>query len=246
MTYFAYIHAKPNTVDASGIFYVGKGKGGRSHDLSPRNRHHGFVVNKYGKSNILIGKFEVSSEQIAFELEIGLIKCLRRMGVELTNQTDGGDGISGFKASPEQLVRYSETAKEVGARPEVIAARSKATTELNLARWADPEYKARTSAAMTGKPKTMSAKAIEARRVNGQHSTSDEARAKVGEASKRNWADPEFRAKMSLKRKAAWQDPAKREAMLANRSKGISESWKDPEVRANRINGIKSAMKGKS
>jgi hypothetical protein len=246
MTYFAYIHAKPDTVDASGIFYVGKGKGGRSHDLSPRNRHHGFVGNKYGKSNILVGKFEVSSEQIAFDLEIGIIKCLRRMGVELTNQTDGGDGISGFKASPEQRARHSEASKEVGARSEVIAARSKATTELNLARWADPEYKARTSAAMTGKPKTMSAEAIEARRINAQANCRDDVKAKTSAASKQMWSDPEFKAKMSQAKSAAWQDPAKREAMLANRSKGISESWKDPEVRANRINGIKNAMKGKS
>jgi hypothetical protein len=90
MTYFAYVHAKPDTRDALGIFYVGKGKGIRDKDLSVRNRHHGFVLSKHGKENILVGKIECSSESSAFDLERGLIKCLRRMQVNLTNVTDGG------------------------------------------------------------------------------------------------------------------------------------------------------------
>lgn len=102
MTYFAYIHARPNTVDASGIFYVGKG---RKQRITPsvaqqRSKHHQNIVNKYGVDNILVGAIECSTESAAFDLECGLIKCLRRMGVSLVNQTDGGEGISGFKQPP--------------------------------------------------------------------------------------------------------------------------------------------------
>ena len=99
MTFFAYIHARPNSSTVEGIFYVGKGVRERmSASLSKkRNSYYQNVVKKYGSKNILIGAFECSSEEIAFELEKGLIKCLRRSGVRLTNQTDGGEGISGFK-----------------------------------------------------------------------------------------------------------------------------------------------------
>ena len=45
---------------------------------------------------------ECSSEEIAFDLEIGLIKCLKRMGVKLANYTDGGDvGAKGYRHTEE-------------------------------------------------------------------------------------------------------------------------------------------------
>lgn len=105
--YYTYVHARPNTEDASGIFYVGKGTLSRAMNVGRRNPHHANIVKKHGKENILVGKFECSSEAIAFELEKGLIKCLRRMGVGLTNQTDGGEGISGLKFSPEARLNLS-------------------------------------------------------------------------------------------------------------------------------------------
>lgn len=109
MTMFcAYVHARPTTVDATGIFYVGKGRARRAQDLSHRNPHHANVVAKYGAENILFGKIECSSEEVAFELEKGLIKCLRRMGVQLTNQTDGGEGVSGLVFSEESKAKISK------------------------------------------------------------------------------------------------------------------------------------------
>lgn len=98
MTYFTYVHARPNTTDTSGIFYVGKGRRAR---ITPsvaqrRNPHHQNIVNKYGEQNILVGKFECSTEDIAYELEQGLIKCLRRNNVNLVNLTNGGSGTKGF------------------------------------------------------------------------------------------------------------------------------------------------------
>ena len=81
MTSFAYVHARPETTDATGIFYVGKGTRARALSVTRgrRNPHYKNVVRKYGEVNILVGMVECSSEAIAFDLERGLLKCLRRM-----------------------------------------------------------------------------------------------------------------------------------------------------------------------
>jgi hypothetical protein len=92
----AYIHAKPDGTP----FYVGKGREERAKrlDASHHNKHHSRIVHKYGKENISIGFIPCSSEQNAFDLEIGIIKCLRRSGVVLANITSGGEGVSGPKS----------------------------------------------------------------------------------------------------------------------------------------------------
>lgn len=105
---FAYVHCKPNGT----VFYVGKGALRRVKNLRERNPYHRRVVAKYGKSSILIGMMECSSEQIAFDLERGLIKCLKRQGVALVNCTDGGEG--GSNPRPETRAKLSAAAKKRG------------------------------------------------------------------------------------------------------------------------------------
>ena len=105
---FAYVHCKPDGT----VFYVGKGALRRVKNLRERNAYHRRVVDKYGKKNILIGMLECSSEQIAFDLERGLIKCLKRQGVSLANCTDGGEG--GSNPRPETRAKLSAAAKERG------------------------------------------------------------------------------------------------------------------------------------
>lgn len=85
---YAYLHCKPDGTP----FYVGKGTKRRSNKLYGRNPHHDRVVKKYGKDNILIGRIQCSSDEIAFELEIGIIKCLKNANIVLTNITQGGLG----------------------------------------------------------------------------------------------------------------------------------------------------------
>ena len=101
--YGAYLHCRPDGTP----FYVGKGTRKRMSDLyTSRNKHHKNITDKYGRKNILKGFVECSSEQIALDLEEGLIKCLRRMGVDLANYTDGGDkGTTGYKFTEEQRAR---------------------------------------------------------------------------------------------------------------------------------------------
>lgn len=118
---FAYVHCKPDGT----VFYVGKGALRRVKNLRERNEYHRRVVAKYGKNNILIGMLECSSEQIAFDLERGLIKCLKRQGVSLANCTDGGEG--GSNPRPETRAKLSAAAKERGVseacRSATVAAR---------------------------------------------------------------------------------------------------------------------------
>ena len=83
------MHCRPDGTP----FYVGKGTANRVKRTHARNKHYGHITTKYGRGNILIGSLECSSDAIAFELEEGMIKCFRRMGVELANYNDGGEGF---------------------------------------------------------------------------------------------------------------------------------------------------------
>lgn len=141
MVSYAYIHCKPDGVP----FYVGKGALRRAKYLGERNPHHQATVNKHGKDNILIGMLECSSSKTAYELEAGIIKCLKRMGVRLTNFTAGGDG--GREPCEETRKRLSEAAKKRG----VSQACQEAKVAALKGRKLTAEQRAKQSAVMTGK-----------------------------------------------------------------------------------------------
>lgn len=105
---FAYIHCKPDGTP----FYVGKGALRRARYFGERNPHHRSVVAKYGVKNLLYGVLECSDDATAYELERGLIKCLQRAGVRLSNLTEGGDG--GRNPTAETRARMSAAAKKRG------------------------------------------------------------------------------------------------------------------------------------
>jgi hypothetical protein len=137
--FYAYLHARPNTVDASGIFYVGKGTLERTTKLKrPHNPYHSSILAKHGIENILVTKIECSSEEIAFELEKGLIKCFKRMGVKLANMSDGGEGnagvMKGTKQSAEHVLKRVASSKR--ERPVIcIESGREFKSVTNAARW---------------------------------------------------------------------------------------------------------------
>jgi hypothetical protein len=101
--------------DADVPFYIGKGHGDRALDhLGGReggNSHKNHTILKAqreGKSINVKFLHETDSEQEAFSLEISEIKKYGRRcdgsGV-LTNLTEGGEGPSGYKHTPEQVER---------------------------------------------------------------------------------------------------------------------------------------------
>lgn len=137
---FAYLHCKPDGTP----FYVGKGAMRRAKYLGERNGYHQNIVKKYGAKNILIGTIECSSSAIAYQLEQGIIKCLKRSGVVLCNLTAGGDG--GVDPSPETRIKMSIAAKKRGVSAACQAAKIAAKKGKPLS----DAQKTKQSAAMKG------------------------------------------------------------------------------------------------
>ena len=231
--YYAYVQVRPDACSVAGIFYVGKGKGARLRKTTARNPHHGNVIAKYGAGNILTGKFDCSSEELAFSLEKGLIKCLTRMGVSLTNKTEGGEGVSGLKMSDssKQLMSLAKRGKpstftgknhsaETKARLSLIAsnmseATRKKISEAGTGRTHTDETKAKMSAARKGKP------------------TSDPAM-KLGLFKGRKHSE-ESKTKMSEAKKGRPMHPTTKAALL----RAISNPSKETiELRVSKLRGI--------
>ena len=121
MTY-AYLHCKPDGTP----FYVGKGAWRRVQYFGERNPHHQNVVAKYGRDQLSFGALECSDDATAYELEQGLIKCLRNMGVALTNLTAGGDG--GRSPTLETRAKLSAAARKRGVSVACQEAKVRAKT----------------------------------------------------------------------------------------------------------------------
>jgi len=105
--FYVYEHWR---LDRDECFYVGKGRGGRAYSMKNRNRHHQAIVAKLGRIGSAFEVRMVStglSEQDSFELEKERIAFWRSAGSDLTNLTDGGEGIAGLKHSEETKKRWS-------------------------------------------------------------------------------------------------------------------------------------------
>lgn len=100
--FYVYIHKKPDGTPV----YVGKGHGKRAYKLNGRNPHHQSVLNKY-EGQIIIEVTNCENEQAAFELEKIYINQLRDQGYRLCNQTDGGEGVCGYRFDPETIERIA-------------------------------------------------------------------------------------------------------------------------------------------
>ena len=97
-------------LDTNSVFYIGKGRGYRANQKTNRNKYFLNIINsvKCEVEIMLTGLDECN----AIKKEIELIKYYKSMGHCKANFTNGGDGISGYKFSPEQIARIS--AKKIG------------------------------------------------------------------------------------------------------------------------------------
>jgi hypothetical protein len=123
MMHYAYLHATPN----GDVFYVGKGRKTRWRVDSGggRSREYKDIVSEHGRESILVAVIPCSSEDAAYELEKGLIKCLRKQGACLVNKSDGGrgcsigtifvDGIKLIDAAKRAAVNYDTLHQRIGA-----------------------------------------------------------------------------------------------------------------------------------
>lgn len=98
-------------VDTDEVIYVGKGKDKRYKDTKHRNK---FFKDMYSTHNCYVRIiYNNLSETEAFEKEKQLIELYKNTKPEyrLTNQTDGGEGISGYKHTEEYKLKYSKMLK---------------------------------------------------------------------------------------------------------------------------------------
>jgi hypothetical protein len=96
-------------------FYIGKGKGSRAHDHlggnEGGNSHKNNTIRKAQRDGLNISVcfyFETDIESEAFDKERELISKYGRRNIGtgcLTNLTEGGEGASGYKHTPEQIER---------------------------------------------------------------------------------------------------------------------------------------------
>lgn len=96
--FYVYLHIRKTD---GRIFYVGKGCGNRATSKRHRSDWWWKTVRKHGY-DVEIAQKEIT-EKDAFFLEEWLIAKFRHEDHPLVNLTDGGDGISGYKFTDEQV-----------------------------------------------------------------------------------------------------------------------------------------------
>jgi hypothetical protein len=106
MEHYTYAHYKPD----GSIFYIGKGSGDRAYRTNHRNRYWKHIVAKHGSYTVdILARWKTHKEALSHE--VLLISCFKDMGHKLANLSDGGEGNSGYKATPETLAKMSASAK---------------------------------------------------------------------------------------------------------------------------------------
>jgi len=87
-------------LDTNAIFYVGKGSHRRAYSKHRRNKHWNSVVVKSGGYTVKLVADNIE-EELSFLVEMERIDQLKRIGVKLSNKTDGGEGPSGYSHTDE-------------------------------------------------------------------------------------------------------------------------------------------------
>lgn len=187
--FYVYIHLDPITLK---VRYVGKGHDRRAYSFSHRKGHHKNWINCLKKQG-LQPKVQIIednlSEKESLIKEVFWIKEYKSLGEKLTNLTEGGDGISGYKVSedtkkklalinkgkkqtPEQIAKMVATKIGKKRSPEACKAISKGRKGLkfsdehknkissaHLGLKQTPEHIAKTIAKNTGQKRTLEQKA---------------------------------------------------------------------------------------
>lgn len=171
MTFYTYAHTR---VSDGKIFYIGKGKDRRAWSFNKRSVQWRKVKNKHGVDVSIIARWP--TEQEAFDHEVLLIAAFRGLGYELCNHTDGGDGASGWRHSPETIAKIA--ASNTGLkRDKEQYERGTAAREAGRAKWVaehwTPERRAEASKRLSG-----------AGHPNYGKKLSDELRKKLSESHK--------------------------------------------------------------
>jgi hypothetical protein len=146
-----YVYEHIRKTDGS-VFYVGKGFGGRASRKTNRNKHWHNIVNKHGFDVRFVVK-DVD-EELSLLVEIERIDQLKKLGAKLCNQTNGGEGVTGYVATAETRQKLSEA--HLGRKiPKWL---SEKYSVLRKGKPKSEEWKQKVSKANRGKVRSQSAK----------------------------------------------------------------------------------------
>lgn len=107
MSFYVYTHHR---LDDGSCFYVGKGTKNRAYVKSTRNQYWKNIVNKHGYFVKIV--IHNCPEKFALMLEQKLIAFYKKNNINLTNMTEGGEGVSGLVLSPETKAKISKKRKQ--------------------------------------------------------------------------------------------------------------------------------------
>jgi len=108
--FYVYLHRRASD---NKVFYVGKGKGKRAYSTFGRNDRWSKTANKHGLIVEIV--FDNLEEAEAFQIERDTILEMKYFEYPLVNMTDGGEGLSGFKWSEEQMKNHTSL-KNIGRK----------------------------------------------------------------------------------------------------------------------------------
>lgn len=201
--FYVYEHLRGDTGE---VFYIGKGAGRRAWRTQERNAWHRRVADKHGLT-VRLARDNLS-EPCALSLERVLIFVRREQGKRLANLTDGGEGSSGYKPTPETLERM-------------------ALAQLGKKR--SPETRAKQATAATGRRHTPEARAkIRARRA--EQVITEETRQKLSEIGK----SAEGRAKLACAHDT-WRGARHTDESIQKMREKVKASWDSEKGDARRV-----------
>jgi len=111
MKHYTYAHIR---LDTNSIFYIGKGSKRRAWSRESRNEYWHRIAKKHQYAVKILSYW--NSAEDALDHEKFLIQCLKDVGVNLCNQTDGGDGL--FNPSHEIRAKMSKNISLAHSKPE--------------------------------------------------------------------------------------------------------------------------------
>jgi hypothetical protein len=225
--FYVYVYKDPRPTNNRRVVYVGKGIGNRMWDHWNKAVHNnkGFgnflaLLRRDGMEPIVEVVADNLDEASAFVEEIRLIATYGRRDLKagfLFNLTDGGEGLSGALRTPEWSANISATLSS----PEQKSRNAQAA----LIRWADPDYRARTTEAIR---EALKDPGVIARREAGKAAFVDtpEFRAVMSRATSKMWEDPEYFEKVRAAQVVAQNRPevaAKRSAASVKRWEAVGD-----------------------
>jgi formate-dependent nitrite reductase cytochrome c552 subunit len=231
----------------SGVpFYIGKGLLYRAHNCKSRSEQWKRIVAVDRGRDV---EFIVQNvdEELAFLVEMEAIDKYRRIGFVLVNQTGGGQGMAGYKASEETKKKMS--AKQIGNKYRLGTFQSaEARAKISAAhkgRKLSPEHVAKVAAALIGKKASAETRLKLSLSHKGKRQPlSLETKAKISAAHKGLKLSDERKAHLSdINKGKTLSEEAKQKISMAHKGRTLSterraqmvEVWKRRKqcVRAN-------------